>query len=194
MKAQGTSQEELAEALGCTRGAVGHYLNGRRVPSLEQFENIAKSLKVDLIWLMHGNNYAGVKEGSGEYKVKKGYLLPVNGDTKTGYKRKATAYLSIPTPADKCYALSVDSDDYAPRIYEGEVLLIDPNTEPDAGDEVVIHYKNKQVKLHTFINNRRERTTVDSIVGEKDRQTIKDTDIKSMERVIAIFRASELVE
>ncbi|WP_445083930.1 helix-turn-helix domain-containing protein [Candidatus Vondammii sp. HM_W22] len=39
MKLAGVSQGTIAEALGCTRGAVGHYLSGRRNPTLSQFGN-----------------------------------------------------------------------------------------------------------------------------------------------------------
>lgn len=34
MKSQGITQEQLAEHLGITKGAVSHWLNARREPSL----------------------------------------------------------------------------------------------------------------------------------------------------------------
>ncbi|MCV5526223.1 helix-turn-helix transcriptional regulator, partial [Escherichia coli] len=42
MKTKGINQEELAEHLGITKGAVSHWLNARREPSLE---DIAKILR-----------------------------------------------------------------------------------------------------------------------------------------------------
>lgn len=41
MKAQGLVLADLAEVLGITVSAVGHYLNGRRTPSVEQVQKIA---------------------------------------------------------------------------------------------------------------------------------------------------------
>ncbi len=43
MKQIGLTQERLAEALGKTQGAIGHWLNGRREPSIE---DIAAMMKV----------------------------------------------------------------------------------------------------------------------------------------------------
>lgn len=38
------TQEAVAEALGVTRGAVGHWLSGRREPTLQQLETIAERI------------------------------------------------------------------------------------------------------------------------------------------------------
>ncbi|MBD2782922.1 helix-turn-helix domain-containing protein [Xenorhabdus szentirmaii] len=44
MKEIGVSQEKLAESLGVTQGAVGHWLNGRRVPSVGVIMEIMKAV------------------------------------------------------------------------------------------------------------------------------------------------------
>lgn len=44
MKKLSMSQEELAELLEVTQGAVGHWLNGRREPSIESIMDILKAL------------------------------------------------------------------------------------------------------------------------------------------------------
>lgn len=55
MKEQGITQDALTNVLGVsTRGAVGHYLSGRREPSAAQLQSLAKFLKVDLSWLLTG--------------------------------------------------------------------------------------------------------------------------------------------
>lgn len=48
------TQEELANKLGVTRGAITHYLSGRRVPPLRQFHKLAAVLKTDPAWLQFG--------------------------------------------------------------------------------------------------------------------------------------------
>ncbi|QMV54147.1 LexA family protein [Ewingella americana] len=40
MKSQGINQEQLAEHLGITKGAVSHWLNARREPSLQEISKI----------------------------------------------------------------------------------------------------------------------------------------------------------
>src|SRR5689334_20782623 len=54
MKELDMTQEELAQKMGLTRAAVTHYLAGRRVPPLRQFQKLAAILKVDPSWLQFG--------------------------------------------------------------------------------------------------------------------------------------------
>jgi SOS-response transcriptional repressor LexA len=54
MKELGMTQEVLAHKMGVTRGAVTHYLAGRRVPPLRQFQKLAAILKADPAWLQFG--------------------------------------------------------------------------------------------------------------------------------------------
>lgn len=44
MKSQGKNQEELAEHLGITKGAVSHWLNARREPGIEDIAKILRFL------------------------------------------------------------------------------------------------------------------------------------------------------
>ena len=63
MKEQGITQDALTYVLGVsTRGAVGHYLSGRREPSAAQLQSLAKFLKVNLNWLLTG-------EGSRNFNI-----------------------------------------------------------------------------------------------------------------------------
>ncbi len=56
MKEKGITQEALMDVLGVTtRGAVGHYMQARREPSLDQMKALAKHLGVNLEWLLDGS-------------------------------------------------------------------------------------------------------------------------------------------
>lgn len=49
MKAKGITQEDLIETFEVgTRGAVGHYFTGRREPTIEQLQRLAKKLNISL--------------------------------------------------------------------------------------------------------------------------------------------------
>lgn len=51
------TQADLITPLGVkTRGAVGHYLSGRREPSQEQLIALTNKLKCSLDWLLTGQN------------------------------------------------------------------------------------------------------------------------------------------
>lgn len=53
MKAQGITQEDLKEDFGVnTRGAVGHYLTGRREPSIDQLLKVSRRLGVSVSQLI----------------------------------------------------------------------------------------------------------------------------------------------
>lgn len=54
MKEIDITQEELANKMGITRSAITHYLAGRRVPPLRQFQKLAAILKTDPAWLQFG--------------------------------------------------------------------------------------------------------------------------------------------
>ena len=55
MKENRVTQDALTDVLGVsTRGAVGHYLSGRREPSAAQLQSLAKFLRVSLNWLLTG--------------------------------------------------------------------------------------------------------------------------------------------
>lgn len=194
MRAQGISQENLAGWLTCTRAAVGHYLSGRRKPSLKQFEIIAKALNTDLFWLLYGENTGHlVRDESGQYETPD-FKVPVTGKLHVGLKRKPITFLTVPTPARNCYALLADNDDYSPRIYAGEAILVSPGEEPLPGDEVLIQYRNGGLRLHTFINRKKDQFTVDSIAGEKSIQNIKKKDIKFMHKILAVFRSGSILD
>ncbi|MGP9834237.1 XRE family transcriptional regulator [Marinobacter sp. NSM] len=55
MREKGVTQDRLTSVLGVsTRGAVGHYLSGRREPSASQLKALAEFLDVDIDWLLTG--------------------------------------------------------------------------------------------------------------------------------------------
>lgn len=54
LKELSMTQDDLARAMQITRGAIAHYLGGRRVPPIRQFQKLAQILKVDPVWLYYG--------------------------------------------------------------------------------------------------------------------------------------------
>lgn len=63
MASLGLTQEDLKGAFGVTtRGAVGHYLTGRRTPTPEQLISLADLLQCSVGWLLVGE--AGTQKKS----------------------------------------------------------------------------------------------------------------------------------
>jgi len=70
MQAKGITQADLMQTLRVTsRGAVGHYLNGRRDPSPDQMAALAKALGVSMDELFGRAPRQEVVEGRGTYEI-----------------------------------------------------------------------------------------------------------------------------
>src|SRR5579872_2586756 len=72
MEELGMTQEMLANKMGITRGAITHYIAGRRQPPLRQFQKLAAILKVDPAWLQYGtkvNEYEATRTGTEKGKA-----------------------------------------------------------------------------------------------------------------------------
>ncbi|WP_262379584.1 helix-turn-helix domain-containing protein, partial [Enterobacter hormaechei] len=87
MKSQGITQEQLAEHLGITKGAVSHWLNARREPSLGEIAQILeflgkKHFSVGAGGLIVDETLKGDVEYVGPYKTGKKY--PVLSSVKAG--------------------------------------------------------------------------------------------------------------
>jgi len=87
MKSQGVNQEQLAEHLGITKGAVSHWLNARREPSLGEISKILQFLgkrnfSVGAGGLIIDENIKGDVEYVGPYSPGKKY--PVISSVQAG--------------------------------------------------------------------------------------------------------------
>ncbi len=60
MKEVGITQENLAERLGITQGAIGHWLNGRREPSIKDIAKIMKILGMSELVLNPDGTFTNV--------------------------------------------------------------------------------------------------------------------------------------
>jgi len=186
MRGLGITQQDLSAALSCTRGAVGHYLSGRRTPSLQQLEAIAGALDTSPAWLLYGGR-EGISDAAGTYGDAH-FRAPILADTAAGRYRRATSFLLLPSLTGKCYAVSVGNSDFAPRAWPGECLLVDPLADPAPGDEVFVIYRNGSTGFHAYLDGGGGRITLDSVCGARQPLRVAARAIKSLHRVIAIVR------
>lgn len=186
MRARGISQQRLAQALHCTRGAVGHYLAGRRNPSLQQLETIAKVLLVDPRWLVFGDDPQSVREnrpGATPYDP----LVPVTGTTAGG---PFSGRLNLAYCSDRAYGLMVEGDRWAPRLQEGEIVVICQELRAAPGDEVLVTFDDGGMDFLMLVRQQKNRVTLDSLVGERKRRIYPLTEIRSIHCVTAVFRSA----
>lgn len=189
MHEMGISQQTLAQSLGSTRGAVGHYLSGRRNPNLQQIQIIAKKLQVHPAWLLYGQEIMEIREEQAAYSSIQAaqYNIPVTGTTVSGPGNVIEGQIKLTTQSNNCYALNIVGPDYSPRMYEGEAILIDPDLEPSPGDEVIIKSGNG-VSLYTLINIRNQKITLNELNKKQARKVIELSDIQFIHCIVAVIR------
>jgi len=189
MHEKGITQDRLAASLDCTRGAISHYLAGRRIPNLRQLEAIATCLEVRPWWLLYGVDDAQVHESAAGY----GTGIALTGNTDTGPTDMIEGHLRLAGISPPCYALQVNGSAYAPRLYEGEAILLDPGMQAQPGDEVVIRFKNRTgVTLYSFIHAHGARLTVNPLLDQHRRQLLEQDALEFMHTIVAVVRANSV--
>ena len=182
-------QEKLAMDLGCTRGAVGHYLSGRRNPTLKQLDKIAQLLKVKPAWLLYGLSAESIQEEHAKYTSVN--LVPITGTTETGSGKKILGHLNITKATPDSYALITTSSNWAPRIHEGEIIFLVPEQNPEPGDEILIKHLGK-LKFCNLIKQTEQQLTVSDLANVDHRHVLKKKDINFVHPIIAVFRTGSI--
>lgn len=147
--ALGLSQEKLAEHLGVTKGAVSHWLNGRRNPSLEEIGMVFEYLGVHGAKLNSDGTFT-IGELSTSKPALPQYDYPVFSHVQAGMftpefrsftERDAEGWVSTTKKAsDNAFWLEVDGHSMTapagskPSFPEGMLILVDPEEPVDPGD------------------------------------------------------------
>lgn len=190
MKTSGTSQGSLARALDCTRGAVGHYLAGRRQPTLSQMERIAGVMHAHPAWLLYGIGPVGVTDERSpdqrESQVSLG-LHVMAGNTAHPANRPDHV-LELTDLAKRCYGVSVESGNGTPRAYEGEILVIDPDALPHPGDEVLVGFSDGTSLVFELIATQGGRIILGAMHDRRSLRECDPNELTFMHRVVAVVR------
>lgn len=155
MRDTGITQETLAEHLGMTKGAVSHWLNARREPSINDIAKILNFLGMKefivnpdgTISETAGSNgnveWVGAKEVKGNFPVISWVSAGSWCEAVEPYHRKSIdRWLDTTVEcSDNSFWLDVKGDSMTSpvglSIPEGMVILVDPEVEPTNGKLVV---------------------------------------------------------
>lgn len=185
------SHESLARALGCTRGAVGHYLAGRRHPTLTQLQHIAEVMGVHPIRLIYGIEPTGVAEPGTAYKPAPNCppQVPLLGSTLTGPQSTPIGHLELAGLPVDVYALIVTGNSCAPRAYDDDILLLSGALVPGPGDDVLIRLATGETTVCELVSTRGGRAALRTI-GEHPGQIwdVPD-DLDLLHRVVGMLRS-----
>lgn len=171
MKELDLTQEDLANKLGVTRGAVTHYLAGRRVPPLRQFQKLAAILKVDPAWLQFGttnvpnplakkaprisNNEESIRHAipilSWEQIAELTDVTKIKGEE---IKKSVPHFYS---DNSRWYALQIKGDSMAAPLghksfHEGDIIIVDPDqTVKHGGFVIALLPRAKEVTFKQYV-------------------------------------------
>lgn len=183
MQELGKTQEDLTKPLGVkTRGAVGHYFRGRRNLNYDQFKALADELRCSMDWLMTGRGSMETPKSTPPSQFAPIPLseisatlreVPIVGTTQGGPEAFheelgypvgiGEGFVDVPVRDPNAYALRVKGVSMAPRMREGDVIVVFPGEAADPGDEVVVKMKNGEVMVKQLAYIRGNEVGLESI-------------------------------
>lgn len=102
----------------------------------------------------------------------------------TGYSDE---YLQVSTPDPHAYALRVVGSSMAPRIMEGEWLLVEPTGEAQPGDDVVVKTNDGRVMVKVLVSSHAGTLILSSINESFERITVQAHEVAFMHFVAGRF-------
>lgn len=192
------TQADLLQPMGVTsRGAIGHYLSGRREPSIEQLSKLAKALNCSVEWLVSGEEPELVEVPAPDL-----HEIPIVGTTQAGPDAHweelgypvgyGDEYVAMPRPDENTYALRVRGESMGQRIREGEAVVVSPRIEALPGDDVVVRTTDGQVMVKELVYARDSELLLHSIGTGFDRILLSAKDIEFVHTVVGIVPASRI--
>src|SRR3990167_11168103 len=151
LKALGMTQEALARKIGVTRSAITHYLAGRRVPSLNQFEKLAEVLEASPGWLQYGP-YIEIPNEIADKLISSANRVPILSweqavrfvdVTKLNSKEVKEWVPNFVVQTTNTYALRIKGDamiaptGQSKSFHEGDIIVVDRGVPTKTGDFVI---------------------------------------------------------
>lgn len=143
------NQNDLAEIMDKTQGAIGHWLTGRRTPNFDDVAKILKFLGSEKVVLNPDGTIEDFESNAKFVQVKKSFHYPLLSPVQAGYFTEVnllnnadeiTQYEMISSQIKagrNAFYLKIVGNSMSPRFQEGDMVLIDPGIYPSPGDFVV---------------------------------------------------------
>lgn len=129
--ALGLTQKELGKKIQMSESTISLYESGKRFPDLDTLKRLSEALEVPISILM-GESIKGIK-------------IPVLGNVPAGIPLEAITDVidyeeispSLASGGDY-FALRVKGDSMAPRICDGDVVIVKKENAVDSGDVAIV--------------------------------------------------------
>lgn len=191
----GLTRTELADRVGVTRGAVYNWINTGTI-ARDTLQRVAVACKVPPDWLMFG---------TGSPNESLGPVVPVIGHAIAGGDGggyftdmglppgAADEFVPWSSRDPNAYALRVKGDSMRPRIWPGDLIVIEPNRAAAPGGLVLVKLTDGRKMVKVLLYRVGTDTTLGSINDDHPSITVAADEIESLCRVAAIVPPDSVV-
>lgn len=196
MQALDISQERLAEQLGFTQGAIGHWLTGRREPKLEVINKMLEAVGLQPLTVREDDSGDNVEPGpdiTSPYRS-----IKIVGTAQMGAEGywhaldDGDGVVDVPTKDPGAYALRLRGDSMAPAIRSGWIAVCEPNARLVPGEYVMIRLVDGESMLKELLYANDVEVSVMSLNAAYGRRTIPVEQIEQIHYVGHILAPSKV--
>ena len=145
MQEKNLKQEDIAEAMDKTQGAIGHWLTGRRQPNVNEVAQMINLTGVDKVILNGDGTVEEFDENAKPEKVETSYSYPLISNVEAGLFTEAFDYQTVMgyeyidseiDAGEDAFFLRIKGRSMEPKFIEDDLVLIDVRRRPHPGDYV----------------------------------------------------------
>lgn len=203
MSPQSVAANELAVKAGVDESIAELWLRGEGPePSLSQAVALQNHYGINAVWIANGQGEPGVAiryaDEWNPIPITNWKAIPVVGHAQLGDNGfwadleypvgHGEGFVSFPSNDPDAYALKCEGDSMRPRIKAGEFVVIEPNHEPEPGDEVLVKSIDGRVMVKEFLYKRAGRTHLISTNDTHPPVAFTDAEIEKMHYVAGIAK------
>ncbi|OZN24879.1 heme-binding protein [Actinobacillus seminis] len=145
MDRNGINQNDIADAIGKTQGAVGHWLTGKRKPNFDDVTKILDIVGAKKVLLNQDGTVEDFDNNAKFTRIIKSYRYPLLSTIQAGrftevehfnHVDELNQYEMIESQikaGHNAFYLKITEDSMLPRFKDGDMVLIDPDIAPTPG-------------------------------------------------------------
>lgn len=139
------SGEALGKVIGVSNSTISQWENGNTQPSGLNLTLLCKALKTTPEWILYGKGDSFVEHSSSEMSsIRHSGVISISWEMLMGEagcvlsKMPHDGYVTSFGATEKSYAVKIRGDSLWPRVNDGEIIVISPDVDIKAGDEVYV--------------------------------------------------------
>ncbi|OOF51435.1 hypothetical protein BKK54_03220 [Rodentibacter genomosp. 1] len=192
------SQQDLADRLGVTQGAVGNWLNNRRKGDLSTIMKIFHALEmIEVTFNSNSGNVVCDYESTHNNvspRIKIKGTLTFKSETSGEFEALDERYFTFYSNSPNTYAYQVLGSKLEPRIVSGEYIVVDPSAKLQNYDEVLIKLKNNKYMIRVLLTGRGDEWRYADPNTMNQDTDFNPSEIDTMEYISAIVKPQRTVE